>query len=203
MAKASDTGDPAEYDTADEAAIEAAVDAAWAEYESTAAGTPSVMRVAAQIEWSGVLDRARNGHRTTRLDSLNLTRVEKALDRAREANRRLAAARPASSYQAKGWAAQLRALTESKRGSAAADTAGLDPSARTLRRWLVGDVTPTRANQARIADAYGALRTWRRDTAAANATRANHVFAEEMSSALRRRYGAEIRLRNITDMRFE
>lgn len=198
-----ETGDPTEYDTTDEAALEAAVDDAWAEYEAAAAGTPSVMRVSARIEWSGVLDRARNGHRTTRLDGLNMTGVKKELDRAREANRRLAEARPASSYQAKGWAAQLRALTESKRGSAVADTAGLDPSARTLRRWLAGDVTPTRANQARIADAYGGLRTWRRDTAAVNAARANHALAEELSSALRRRYGAEIRLRDITDMRFE
>lgn len=197
------TGDPTEYDTGDEAALEATVDQAWADYESAAAGTPSVMRVSAQVEWSGVLDRARNGHRTTRLDGLNLTRVDKVLDRAREASRRLAEARPASSYQAKGWAAQLRALTDSKRGSAAADRAGLDPSARTLRRWLAGDVTPTRANQARIADAYGALRTWRLDTATANAARANHALAEELSSALRRRYGAEIRLRDITDLRFE
>jgi hypothetical protein len=199
------TGDPTEYDTVDEVALEAAVDDAWAEYESTAGPdrTPSTMRVSAQVEWSGVLDRARNGHRTTRLDGLDLSKVKRELDRAREANSRLREIRPAASYRAKGWAAQLRALTESKRGSAAADRAGLDPSARTLRRWLAGDVTPTAANQARIAAAYGALRTWRVDQAAAAAARANHELAEKLTSSLRNRYGAEIRLRNITAMRFE
>ncbi len=205
MAKVSDTGDPTEYDDGDAAAVEAAVDQAWAEYEAAAAAgdMPSNVRVSAQVEWSGVLDRARNGHRTTRLDGLELAQVKKALDRAREASRRAEQARPAVSYQAKGWHAQIRTLTETKRGSAAADKAGLSPSVRTLQKWLSGDATPSKANQAKIAEAYGALRTWKVDKATTEATKANREVADKLSGALRDRYGAEIRLRNITDLELQ
>ncbi len=205
MAKA-DTGPPTEYIDVDEAMLEAAIDDAWAEYEAAAgaegeaAGEPTGMRVSAQIEWAGVLDRAHDGHRTTTLDGLDLTQVKGALDQARQASQRAGEARPATSYRAKGWEAQLRALTASKRGSTAADRADLNPTARTLRGWLSGDATPSKANQQKIDQAYGALRNWRVDTANAKATAARHNLAEETSAALRQRYGAEIRLRNITNM---
>lgn len=61
-----------------------------------------------------------------------------------------------TSYTAVGWHAQIRQLTGHSRGSAAADAVGLDPTARTLRRWLAGN-EPTKANQERIAAAYRRL----------------------------------------------
>lgn len=63
-----------------------------------------------------------------------------------------------SSYRAKGWHAQLRALTQSPRGSAAADRAGLDITERTLKRWLSDEDYPVRSgDRARIAQAYEIL----------------------------------------------
>lgn len=200
--KSSDTGDPTEYSDGDTAVIEAAVDEAWADYEAAAAGEePSGMRVSARIEWNGSTNRSNNGHRTTTLVNLNLAPVRKALDRARAASKRAEQARPATSYQAKGWHAQIRALTESKRGSAAADRAGLDPSARTLRRWLSRDAAPSKENQAKIAEAYGALGMWRVDTANAAAKAARRELADTLSRQLREGYpGTEIRLFDIENM---
>lgn len=60
----------------------------------------------------------------------------------------------AISYQAKGWHAQLRQLTGSPRGYAAADEAGLDVSRKTLQRWLAETQTPSPSNQAKIREAY-------------------------------------------------
>lgn len=63
----------------------------------------------------------------------------------------------ASSYQAKGWHAQLRQLTSSPRGYAAADDAGLSVSRKTLQRWLAESQSPSAENRARIADAYARM----------------------------------------------
>lgn len=201
--KSSDTGDPTEYSDGDAAAIEAAVDQAWAEYEAAAAPgeEPTGIRVSARIEWNGSTNRSNNGHRTTTLVNLNLAPVKKALDHARETSQRARQARPAASYRAKGWHAQIRALTESKRGSAAADRAGLEPSSRTLQRWLSGDVTPSKANQAKITEAYGALGTWRVDTAKSAAKAARRALADTLSRQLRNGYpGTEIRFFDIENM---
>lgn len=200
--KSSDTGDPTDYSDGDAAAIEAAVDQAWAEYEAAAAGEePTGIRVSARIEWNGSTNRSNNGHRTTTLVNVNLAPVKKVLDRARETSQRAKQARPATSYRAKGWHAQIRALTDSKRGSVAADRAGLDPSSRTLQRWLSGDVTPSRVNQAKIAEAYGALGTWRVDTTKSAAKAAQRALADTLSRQLRDAYpGTEIRFFDIENM---
>lgn len=212
MAKKSTTGDPTRYTDADEAAIEAAIDQAWQQYEAAAAAEeaegemPSNMRVSAQIEWAGVLDRARDGHRTTRLDGLDRTlmkEVKKALDRARQASQRTEQARPATSYRAKGWQAQLRQLNRVQRGAIAAERAGLSPSQRTMREWTTGRRTPNKQNRELIAKAYDELRNWRVNTTREAATAANKDVADRLTDTLRERYGAEIRLRNITQLDLE
>lgn len=212
MAKKSTTGDPTPYTDADEAAIEAEIDQAWQQYEAMAEAEeaegemPSNMRVSAQIEWAGVLDRARDGHRTTRLDGLDqalMKEVKKALDRARQASQRTEQARPATSYRAKGWQAQLRQLNRVQRGAIAAQRAGLSPSQRTIREWTTGRRTPNKQNRELIAKAYDELRNWRVNTTRAAATAANKDVADRLTDVLRERYGAEIRLRNITSMYLE
>lgn len=70
--------------------------------------------------------------------------------------RSLSGGGPLKSYQAKGWHAQLSALTASSRGSAASDAADLTVTRETLLKWLAG-AAPTRANQAKIALAYSYL----------------------------------------------
>lgn len=204
MSRKSDTGDPTEYDDADTAALEAAADDAWAEYESSGGGgQPTKLRVSAQVEWNGVTDRARGGHRTTTLDNLNTAPVKRAVESARAANRRAETAAPATSYRAKGWHAQLRELTGSKYGSTASDKAGLSPSARTVKEWLSESRAPSKANQEKISDAYNALRNRRVEEAGERAKRANGVLADVLNSVFRERYGAEIRLRDISGMEFE
>lgn len=204
MAKADTYGDPTEYDGDDAAALEAEVDAAWAEYESSGGeGNPTQLKVSAQVEWNGKLDRARGGHRTTRLDGLEMAPVKKALDRARAANARAETAAPATSYRAKGWHAQLSALTGSKYGSTASDKAGLSPSARTVKEWLSESRNPSKANQEKISEAYNALRNRRVEETTERAKKANGAVAEILSSVFRRRYGAEIRLRDITGMELD
>jgi hypothetical protein len=192
MAKSVDTGPPSEYDDNDAAELEAAVDDAWAEYESSGGGgEPTKMKVSAQIEWNGVTDRRNDGHRTTRLEGLDLQKVKAELDKAREA-------RPATSRRAVGWHAQIRELSETKYGSKAADRAGLNPTARTMRNWLSESQTPSKANREKIASAYEALKMRRVD-------QASHRVADAVSGSIRDSYrgSPEVRLRNITDMELE
>jgi hypothetical protein len=62
-----------------------------------------------------------------------------------------------TSYTAKGWHAQVRALTNTAAGRVAADAAGLSPSARTLMGWLSQSQTPNAANRSAIGAAYRSL----------------------------------------------
>ena len=70
--------------------------------------------------------------------------------------RQVSAGRARTSYDARGWHAQLRALTDTRAGREAADRAGLAPTARTLLGWLAETTTPNKANREKIAQAYGA-----------------------------------------------
>lgn len=69
----------------------------------------------------------------------------------------LSGQRRRTSYTASGWHAQLRALTSTRAGRAAADQVGLSPTGRTLLAWLAEQQTPNTANRAKIADAYRLL----------------------------------------------
>jgi hypothetical protein len=61
------------------------------------------------------------------------------------------------SYTAKGWHAQISKLTSSPRGYLAAERAGLSVNQRTLVDWLAERREPSRANQAKIAQAYAIM----------------------------------------------
>lgn len=199
MSSKSTSGEPTEYDAHDEANIYRAVDHAYSEYGARES-TPTRMNVTARIEWSGSVDRARGGMRRVRLDNLppaKMRALRSAVRREREAQGRAAAARPSTSYTATGWRAQLSALLNDKRGDALSDRAGLSPTARTLKAWISEDRAPSKANQERIAQAYGGLRTWRVDQARSEAASARGATARALTDALRDRYGAEIRLRDI------
>ena len=220
MAKAA-TGPPTEYDAHDEGVIEAALDRAFQQYEGgdgyeePGAGddmgrgggggglTPTNIRITARIEWAGVEQRSNNGVRSTRLEGLELGPVRDALARAREATQRVYETPPATSHRAQGWHAQLRELTESARGSAAADRAGLGPTSRTLMAWLSESREPNRANQERIREAYAELRNWNLNAARAEARQARHELAQRLSAAIADQYGSEVRLRDISRLTLE
>ena len=198
MSSKSTSGDPTEYDARDEANVYHAVDHAYSEYRGE--GAPSKMQVTARVEWSGSVDRARGGMRKVRLDNLSPTKmraVKAAMRREQHAQERARTARPSTSYTATGWRAQLNALLTDKRGEALSDRAGLSPTARTLKAWISDERAPSRANQERIAQAYGGMRTWRVDQAKADASSARGATARALTDALRDRYGAEVRLRDI------
>lgn len=198
----SKTGNPTPYTIHDEGVIASALDRALMSYDATPAGggDPMTMKVTAQVEWSGVVDRGRGGVRTTTLDNLRTAGLREAMEKVRRLGDRAEMARPAESYRAKGWHAQLAALTGTPRGSEAADRAGLAPSRRTLLGWLTGS-TPSRANQERIAQAYSELRNDRVSRAQANYDRARHELAEKLTGVLKDRYDTEIRLRDITEIK--
>lgn len=207
MARRTDTGNPTTYDDAETAALEAAAEQAWADYEASEHAEegrePTTMNISAQIEWSSSVDLANNGHRSTRLYGMELDQFRQATERAREARERAEAARPATSYKAKRWQAQLRQINRVKRGQTAAERAGLTPSARTMREWSTGRRQPSKENRERIARAYDELRMWRVNTARDAATRANREVADRLSDAFRDSQQAEIRIRNITRMDLE
>lgn len=66
-------------------------------------------------------------------------------------------AEPRRSYTAKGWHAQLSALTATERGRAALDATGIKASKRTLLSWLGARSEPRKGNRELIAEAYRAM----------------------------------------------
>lgn len=202
MASKTSTGDPTPYTENDEYDLFASMDEGWDEFED-GFDAPSKMTVSAVVEWSGSINRAHGGHRTVRLDGLELGPVKAALDDARAAARAANEAREYRSYTAKGWHAQISALTRSARGSELADRAGLNPSARTLSTWLAEGRTPSRANQQRIAEAYAGLRTAGIESARAQQREAVHRAAEAVNEAVRERYGADVRFTDVRSIDFD
>ncbi|WP_226361010.1 hypothetical protein [Pseudonocardia sp. ICBG1142] len=193
-----DTGPATDYTDTEEAALEAAAERAWEEYQAGEEQMPERMTVyGARVEWAGV----ETPRAAVRLDRLDLDRVGAALSSMKQANAR-AAQGEATSYTATGWHAQLRALTGTARGSELADRAGLNPTARTLRAWLAEDRPPNAANRRAIAEAYSGLRTYGRDQAQDEARAARHQVVEELNSAIRDRYGADVRFRNFGRIEF-
>ncbi|MDN5915115.1 MAG: hypothetical protein L0I76_08425 [Pseudonocardia sp.] len=209
------SGEGEPYSEPDEAAIEKAIQEAEDEYateygeEPTGFGedspVPETLTVTAEVEWNGSVQNSNGGKRTVRLD-LGADRIEKLgprIKEARAAGQKAAQARPARSYRAKGWQAQLRELTKSARGSTLADNAGLAPLQRTLLSWLSGDRPPSKANQAKIGQAYQGLSTWRVDNAQQGVREANHRLTEELTEQTRDRFGSTVRFRDIDEMRFD
>jgi hypothetical protein len=195
------TGDPTPYSAADVASIAGFLGAAFQQYRATLADVD--LKVKAKIEWSG--DVARKAIRTTRLRGLDLAPVKAALDRYRAAGGAVDKARPAASYQAKGWQAQLRALTGHKYGSAAADRAGLSPSKGTLLSWLSETREPSKANQDRIAGAYEALRSRNVDKARDEHGRAGRDLTDALDAAIRDApdIGVDVHFFNIDELDLE
>src|SRR5579875_655269 len=230
MARKRDTDEGEEYDGAEEAAVADAIEQAGiddylaelAEQEAEpgeeaepglepepgpAEPLKGEIHVEAQIEWAGTIDHPErnNGRRYTELDDVSLNGIGN--DRQRfgpgilDAAANLRTARqtgpdqPYRSYQRKGWQAQLRQALSTKRGREAVQAAGLNPA--TIRRWQKGAQAPGKANRAKIANLYGDLR----DPRSAAVRDANHGMAEALTAALRERYGVNIRLRDIRQLR--
>lgn len=204
MAKKRNTGAGDEYNGAEEEALaEAALDAydGWSDdYE------PDGIDVTAQIEWAGTVQPGNDGMRRTRIDGLSpsdMRAVREAVSEYRKGKTGQAEAKPLKSFTAKGWYAQLKALTESPYGSAAADRAGLDPSVRSVRRWLSAEATPNRENREKIDRAYAELRNRPVTEARERARGDAHKVAQALTRALANRYGPNVRFRNIRRFDFE
>jgi hypothetical protein len=199
------TGSSTSYSAADEDAIEALVDEAWDdEYgddwdddSEGDASLPTSITITADIEWAGSYNP--QPHRTTRLVGLKLGGVRAALRAARAAGVDIGKARTrAGRMKAKGWHAQLRELTRTKAGYAAASN--IDVSARTLKGWLSTRQAPTRANQAKIAEAYASLRDAPVKTAERRAVAMQGAVADALTAAVADQYGAQVRFFSITQL---
>lgn len=196
--KTGDSGDPTPYTQDDERELRERLD-----YAEQHGGTSGKVSVTGRIEWSGAVDRTKP-NRKVRLDNLKLGAVKAALADARAAAAKAASTGRLSSYQAKGWEAQLAQLTKlGAAGSAAADAAGLNPTARTLKAWLSGDREPSAANRAKISEAYERSATRYRDAASAASQAADARVAQAFTDAIGDRYGAEVRITDITGMTWD
>ena len=152
--------------------------------------------VTAKIEWAGeYANNGRDGERTVRLDSMNLTPVRDALLNARRLEG-LAARGPLRSYTAKGWEAQLHHLNSTKRGREALRDAGWNPSRETQRRYSRGEQTPLKSNRAKLQEAYDNARNPGRGW-----VEARNNAVGQLTSTLREKYGSNIRFRDIIDFR--
>lgn len=194
-----DTGEGDEYSSREAEAIADAIAGAFEDWSG--AGEPDGFDVSAQIEWAGNVQSTNGGQRRTRVDGLapaDMAKVREAVREYRAAAGASATAQPLKSYSAKGWHAQLRALTGSARGNAAADAAGLSPSAATLRKWLSDEEYPIRkSDQDKIERAYASLRDRPVTEARGVASREASKVATAITNALRGRYGVNVRFRDI------
>jgi len=198
MGRKRTTGDGEPYSDAEEARVADAIEAAFAdtygEEDDGSGPDPTGADVEAQIEWAGTVDNnGRGGVRSTRLEGLNTGALREAAREAAKA-RRQAERGPLRSYKAKGWDAQWRKITGSKRGQEAMREAGLNPSKTTMRRWLTGSQAPSKANRERIEKAYDELR----NPARGSLREANKKVADQLTETMRRSgYGATVRFRDI------
>lgn len=208
------TGSSSDYTAADEAELEAAAADAWDDYYGYDASDeaedwsdddpdgdalPDAITITADIEWAGSYNP--RPHRTTRLVGLDLSGMHVALKARRQAAAALdRAEKRAGRMKAKGWHAQLRELTRTKAGYAAADGAGLNVSRRTLTRWLAETQAPSKANQDRIAAAYRELARGPVERARSTAAARSSAVADALTRAVKRTYGADVRFFNISDL---
>lgn len=190
------TGEATEYDADDAQDIyQALLDG----MDAAPAGADT-MTVTGKIEWSGEFHRRNGGNRTVNLKVNDMPAIIAAVKAATAADKAVSEARPVASLKAKGWHAQLSALTASARGYGAAAGAGLSASPRTLAAWLSEDRAPTKANQEKIAQAYESIRNAPISKAHSDARSAKMDVARAVSDALRSSTGVEVRLFNITNI---
>jgi hypothetical protein len=165
-ASRSEAGTP--YTAAEEAALIAAIDSGLARYDAIPGDAqPTMLDIQARVEWKGYVQTSRGGMRNITFRKLDLSKVKAEVDKVRKAGTLPGGEKPASSYTAKGWHAQLAALTKTKRGVGLADRAGLSPTSKTLRAWVSESSEPSKANRDKIAQAYsgfgGNIASARRD----------------------------------------
>ncbi len=153
--------------------------------------------VTAKVEWAGeYANNGRDGQRTVRMDRMNLTAVRDAVRKAQRLEG-LAGRGPLRSYKARGWHAQLRQLGSTKRGQEALKAAGWNPSRETLRRYAKDAQAPSKANRAKIADAYDSARNPGRGWA-----EARREAVDKLTEVMRQLPGGStVRFRDITDFR--
>jgi hypothetical protein len=194
-----DTGEGIEYSGSEAEAMADALAEAfeqWGDY-----GEPAGFDVSAQVEWAGTVQPSDGGQRRTRIEGLNpadMAKVREAVREYRAAAGQKTQAKPLKSYSAKGWHAQLRALTGTVKGLAAADAAGLSPTVATLRRWLADEEYPIRkSDREKIERAYGSIRDRPVTEARSAASKDASKVATALTNALRERYGVNVRFRDI------
>lgn len=187
------SGDPEEYSDDEVYELYRELSEAFGAYGGDAASAN--ISVTARVEWQGeYANNGAGGMRTINFDRpVNLTAVRAAMEKAQRLEG-LHARGSLSSYKARGWQAQLKQLTGTKRGRDALAAAGWNPSRETLRRYGHGTQAPSKANRARIADAYDSARNPGRGW-----QEAQREAADALSAVLKNTFNSDIRFRDIAD----
>lgn len=185
------TGTATEYPDNEAAALEARVAEAMEDLDDDQ--DSGSMTVTADVEWAGSYNP--QVHRTTTLTGLDLTGVREAVANHRSANADAARLGRASAPTL-GVADAVRQVFGSNRAAATA----LGVTIRTVQRWVKGDSRPKPGHAARLTAAVQQQHTDRVADAKAAAGRSRRAVADAVSAAISDRYGAEVRLFNITDL---
>lgn len=160
---------------------------------------PGVIR--AEVEFHGHIYGGGKAIRnfTLELSNAQKARVVAAAKNAASARQEARDTQPKKTYRAKGWRAQFRQLTGTRKGREALGEAGVSANTRTQSRWLSGGEA-SKGNRAAISRAYEAMRmenvhaaTHRADAQAMEAAR---VFDDVVAEA----YGENgVRFRDIQE----
>jgi hypothetical protein len=153
---------------------------------------PRQISVVADVEWAGTFNA--QAHRMLRADELDLSRVLAAV----AAAKRIREGHRLSTYTARTTLGRVHHLQRTAVGRSYLAQAGV--SARAIRSWDRGTARPSAASRQRIDEAYEAAANRLVTSAEERRAAAVHRVAEALSDALSDRYGAEIRVRDITSL---
>jgi hypothetical protein len=154
---------------------------------------PTRVEVYADVEWAGT--RNHRPHRWLRGDNLDLTAVVAAVAAAR---RIPTGAERLRTYRATTTRGQVHQLQRTHVGRQYLAEHGI--TARAMRSWDRGTAKPSKASRDKVATAYEAAATRNITRERTRTAAAAHAVATALSDALTDRYGAPIRLRDITHM---
>ena len=208
MAKSKGTGPSEDYTPDDEAGLLDAFDdgldayygdpSNWPNYwddedDDEWIEEPSQISVFAEIEWAGTFNA--QVRRMLRADQLDLRAVVAAVAAGRMIRK---GAERLKSYTRTDARSQARQLSRTKVGREYLLREGV--SARAVRSWENGKAKPSPASRQKVAAAYEAAATRNVIRERTRSAAAAHRVAEALSAALSERYGAEIRVRDISSL---
>lgn len=157
--------------------------------------------IRAEVEYHGHIYTGARAIRnfTLELSAAQKARVVAAAHKAAGARQEARDTQPKKTYRAKGWHAQFRQLTGTKKGREALGEAGVSANKRTQARWLSGGEA-SKGNRAAISRAYEAMRMENVHAATHRADRESMEAARVFDEVVAEAYGENgVRFRDIQE----